>query len=234
MGKAIAIKEDTLPFLSTDPLTYLVRLMVVFAILPVHECAHAWTSYKLGDPTAKNLGRMTINPLKHIDVIGALCLVFAGFGWAKPVPVDARYYRNRKYGMALSALAGPAANFLMSLVFLAVGKVFYGIFAAGGYLSTTLYYVYYIFALIAQISLSLAVFNFLPVPPLDGSRILLLFLPERTYFNLMRYERYISYALFALLFFGLLDRPLSFLTNLCWNAVNWMTAWIPALFGLGA
>ena len=221
-------------FLSTDPLVYLVRLMVIFAILPIHECAHAWVSYKLGDPTAKNLGRLTINPLKHIDVIGALCLLFAGFGWAKPVQIDARYYRNRKYGMALSALAGPVANLLMGVVVLAVGKVFYGFYAAGGYVSTPMYYLYYIFALMAQISVSLAVFNLLPVPPLDGSRILLLFLPEKAYFGLMRYERYISYALFALLFFGLLDAPLSFLTNLCWRAVDWSTAWIPALFRLGA
>lgn len=219
---------------SSDPLVYLVRLMVVFAILPIHECAHAWTSYKLGDPTAKNLGRLTINPLKHIDIVGALCLVFAGFGWAKPVPIDARYYRNRKYGMALSSLAGPVANLLMGVVFLGVGKAFYGFYFAGGLLNRSLYYLYYIFALIAQISVSLAVFNLLPVPPLDGSRILLLFLPERTYFNLMRYERYISYALFAALFFGLLDTPLGFLTNLCWKAVDWSTAWIPVLFGLGA
>ena len=220
-------------FLSADPLVYLVRLMVIFAILPIHECAHAWTSYKLGDPTAKNLGRMTINPLKHIDPVGAACLLLAGFGWAKPVPVDARYYRNRKYGMAISALAGPAANLLMGVVVLGVGKVFYGFMLLGG-ASNALYYLYYIFALMAQISVSLAVFNLLPVPPLDGSRILLLFLPERAYFGLMRYERYISLALFALLFFGLLDTPLSFLTNLCWKAVDWSTAWIPALFRIGA
>lgn len=219
-------------FISTDIMTYVVRLIVIFAILPVHECAHAWASDKLGDPTARRLGRLTVNPLVHIDIVGALCLLLAGFGWAKPVPIDPRYFRNRKYGMALSALAGPVSNLLMGVIVLALGKIAASVYALGGGSSAVLLKLYQILAMMAQISVSLAVFNLLPVPPLDGSRILLLILPERAYFGLMRYERYLSYALFALLFFGLLDRPLSFLIGGCWNAVSWATDWVYQLFGV--
>lgn len=114
-----------MPFLSSDPLTYVVRLIVVFSILPIHECAHAWMASKLGDPTARQMGRMTINPLVHLDLIGTLCLVVAGIGWAKPVPVNPNYFKNRKTGMALTALPARCPIFLWGLWYV-LGNLVYG------------------------------------------------------------------------------------------------------------
>ena len=219
-------------FFSSDPMTYIVRLIVIFAILPIHECAHAYVSYKLGDPTAKRLGRLTINPLVHIDIIGAISLLIAGIGWAKPVPINPSYYRDKKWGMALSALAGPLANLLMAIVLLAIAKVFLCFYYIGGLASGILSTMYTIFQLMASISLSLAVFNLLPIPPLDGSRILLVVLPTKLYFQIMKYEQYIMIALFALLFVGVLDGPLGFLTNAVYSFADWATSFVPLLFGL--
>ena len=103
--------------------TYLVRAMVLLTAIPIHECAHAWASNKLGDPTAKNLGRLTLNPLPHLDLIGSVLMLFTGFGWAKPVPVTTRNFKNVKKGMILTALAGPAANILLALLSLILYKL---------------------------------------------------------------------------------------------------------------
>lgn len=216
---------------NTILLTAVSRLIVIFAILPIHECAHAWAADKLGDPTAKRLGRLTVNPLVHIDWIGAACLLVAGMGWAKPVPINPMYFRNRKYGMALSALAGPVANLVMGAVVTVLYKLLAYSAIAFGWSGTPVTVLLTVLLFIAQISVLLAVFNLLPIPPLDGSRILLLVLPERAYFGLMRYERYIQIGLFALLFLGVLDVPLGFLQSGCLAAIDWLTDWVPMLFG---
>lgn len=149
-----------MPFFSAQPMTYVVRLIVILSILPVHEFAHAWMSNKLGDPTARQLGRMTINPLVHLDLIGSLCLLLAGFGWAKPVPVNPNYFKNRKTGMALTALAGPLSNLVMGFVVLVLANLVYLLAALAPSLpQQPLYVLYSVFSLMAQISVSLAVFN---------------------------------------------------------------------------
>ncbi len=223
---------------------YLISLLLsipgVLLALSVHECAHGWVSYKLGDPTAKNLGRLTLNPVKHINPLGLVCMILFRFGWANPVPVNARYYKKPRRDMALVAAAGPVSNLIMG--FLGMFSVFlsYFIYSAvasdpiafyklwNGALSSTppvmevfsaklMYLLFVLFIQFAVLNVSLAVFNLLPIPPLDGSRIAYIFLPPKFYFGIMRYERIIMIVMFVLLwagaFSGVLSAASSWLLN---------------------
>ena len=163
-------------------MTYFVRLIVVFAALPVHEYAHAFVADKLGDHTARYQGRLNINPFTHLDLIGSVALVLTGFGWAKPVPINPNNFRNRKVGMAISAAAGPISNLLMAFISVILFKVFYLIPGDNVVISA----LYSVFSIMAQVNVSLAIFNLIPIPPLDGSRISTLFLSERVYFKIMQ------------------------------------------------
>lgn len=191
-------------------------LMAVFSAvaallcLTVHELSHGAVAYALGDPTAKEEGRLTLNPIKHIDPLGLLLMITAHVGWAKPVPVDMRCFKHPKRGMALTALAGPASNFILAWVFLLLYNLLAHLFAGAAWDSWVAYAAIFL-ANAAVLSVGLGVFNLFPVPPLDGSRILFAFLPDKLYYGVMRYERYIMLAVLALVWFGVLDRPLSIL-----------------------
>ena len=189
----------------------LYELLVIPAALialVLHEVSHGYAAYKLGDPTARIMGRLSLNPLKHLDPIGAICMVLFRFGWAKPVPIDTRFFKNPKRDMALTALAGPVANLLIaffSLPFyiLAVNAYNTALFSgAAPIVMTLLNIAVYFFSALHGVNLGLALFNLLPIPPLDGSRVLFTFLPTQYYFRIMRYERYISLALMLLLLCG--------------------------------
>ncbi|MBR3560401.1 MAG: site-2 protease family protein [Oscillospiraceae bacterium] len=181
------------------------RLVAVLLCLTVHETCHGLAAYALGDPTAKSMHRLSLNPLHHIDWLGLAAMMTLGFGWAKPVPVDMRYFKHPKQGMALTALAGPASNLLFAcLTLLGARAVLYGAAdtAAWGWF-------YWFLLLLAQMNVGLGVFNLIPISPLDGSKVLFAMLPDAAYAKLMRYERYGVILLYALIFFGALDGFLS-------------------------
>lgn len=181
-----------------------VKVFIVFCILPIHEFAHAFIAYKLGDHTARLSGRLTLNPLAHIDPIGGLMILLVGFGYAKAVPVNMRNFKNPKGGMALVAVAGPLSNLLMATVF-----TFFSVlvvrFAYSSLDSGIANALFTFTSYAAIINVNLAVFNLLPIPPLDGSRIMNAILPDRIYFKIMQYERYIMIGLFLLMILPMTD-----------------------------
>lgn len=218
-------------------ITYIVSvLMVIFLVNPLHECAHGFVAYKLGDRTAKHQGRLTLNPIAHIDYMGALLMLLVGFGWAKPVPVNARNFKNPKVGMAITALAGPVSNLLAAIIFgLCYNTVItilikndQAIFLGSTIMiSKSVSFVKYIlmfFEFLIIINISLAVFNLIPVPPLDGSKILMAFLPDKTIFKLYQYQMYFSIGLFVLIMMGGVSKLLLPVQMLFYNVINWLTA----------
>ena len=183
----------------------LARVLAVLLCLTVHETAHGFAAFAMGDPTAKKLQRLSLNPLHHIDWLGLMCMLIAGFGWAKPVPVDMRYFKHPKRGMALSALAGPMSNFLFALLCLIPVRFMEGMAA-----SAVTLWVFDFLLTLTVMNLGLGLFNLLPIPPLDGSKVLFALLPDRAYYQLMRYERYGMILLLLLVYF---DFGSEFLSN---------------------
>lgn len=210
-----------------DILFYILELLLiaptVLIALSFHECAHAFVAYKLGDPTAKYAGRLTLNPMRHFDPWGALCMLLCGFGWARAVPINMMNFKKPKIGMAISALAGPLTNLLLGFLgcFLyAISARFIPLYSLNG----ALYWIAYIWMIFitnfAYLNIFLAIFNLIPAPPFDGSRILGAFLPDRTYLRLLSYERYIGLAFFAIYFIDArLDGPISFALDWVVNSI---------------
>lgn len=165
----------------------LLRLAAVFLCLTIHETCHGLAAYALGDPTAKRAHRLSLNPLRHIDWIGFVMMIVAGFGWAKPVPVNPNYFKKPKQGMAITALAGPVSNFVLALLLLLAARLVYLRALATGTLPETLFT---FLVNTASLSVGLGLFNLVPVPPLDGSKVVAVLLPDRAYNWLMRYEQF--------------------------------------------
>ena len=190
----------------TDALLSIIPALICIIL---HEMSHAYVAYRLGDNSAKELGRLTLNPIKHLDVFGLLAMMFIGFGWAKPVPIDYRNFKNPKRGMALTALAGPVTNLLIAVVVLFFYGLLYIPLSAGSVGLIALEMIYRL----ALFSTSLAVFNILPIPPMDGSKFFFAIASDELYFKIMRYERFGFILILILAFSGKLWGPLSTAIN---------------------
>lgn len=182
----------------------------VILSMSIHEVAHGLVSYWMGDPTAKLEGRLSLNPFKHIDWAGLVCLLFFGFGWAKPVPIDSRYYKDAKTGIIWTSFAGPVANFLLSFICV---FLFYALYkfapqfiftAAGNFISSVLSYT-------GLISTGFGIFNLIPIPPLDGSKVVFSFLPDDKYYKFIEGAPWTNFLFIALIFTGVLNSPLGML-----------------------
>ena len=205
----------------------LLSIPVILFSLSFHEAAHGYIASKMGDPTARNMGRLTLNPLKHLDPIGAICMLIFGYGWAKPVPISTRNFDNPRKGMALTAIAGPISNLILgvisSILYVIAGIVY---FKAAGNVSENvllvLDIVWVLFYISAFLNFALMAFNLIPVPPFDGSRFFYYFLPQKWYFGVMKYERTIMIV--VLVGFLALSRmglsPISYVANFLFNAIT--------------
>ena len=190
-------------------LTLLISAAAALLCITLHELSHGFVAWRLGDPTAKNAGRLTLNPIKHLDLFGLLMMLIAKVGWAKPVPVDIRYFKHPKQGMALTALAGPAANFLTALAATAIASLIYHIAP----LHPVWVAVLCLLSNLALLGVGMGLFNLIPISPLDGSKILFALLPDRIYYQILRYERFVGVALIILVLLGAFSRPLGFLMS---------------------
>lgn len=198
-----------------DNIIYVVlRILVVLLAISVHEMAHGFMAYKLGDNTAKYDGRLSLNPIRHLDPFGALCMLLFGFGWAKPVMVNPNYFKDHKRGMALTALAGPVSNFIMAFIGM-LGLLYLCPLVSNSYLTT-------FFFLVFVLNVGLGVFNLIPIPPLDGSKIFLSLLPRRIYYEIMRYERFGFIVLIAALYLNVLDPVLDTLVNIMFRLLSFL------------
>ena len=206
-----------LPFIGNIDIRMLIlRAVAVLFAISVHEAAHGFVAYLLGDRTAKNMGRISINPMRHIDPVGALCLLFFGFGWAKPVMVNSYRFKNAKKGMSLVALGGPLANFLLALIAGVVIKILY-------ITNCNVSILWQFMLILISINVGLGVFNLIPIPPLDGSKIFLSLLPARLYYDIMKYEHFGWILLVVALSLGVLDPILGTLNNLILRVIFFLT-----------
>ena len=187
-------------------LEVLLRVIAVLLCLTVHETCHGVAAYRLGDPTARSMHRLSLNPLRHIDWMGLAMMFFVGFGWAKAVPVDPRHFKDPKKGMAVTALAGPISNLLLAVLAIGISKVIclYAPYSAG--LDVVFTFLLYT---LAPLSVGLGIFNLLPIPPLDGFKVLGALLPDDAYFHVMRYERYGILLLLLLSYAGVTGNLIS-------------------------
>lgn len=205
-------------------LQYGVKLIIIFMAVPIHEFAHAWAADKLGDPTPGYQHRLTLNPLAHIDIFGAICLFVTGFGWGKPVQVNPLNFKHYRKGNALCAAAGPISNVIMGLLGMILFKLAYGLYLVNP--SESLMWIYVILQYFTLINLGLAAFNLIPIPPLDGSKILSYFTSPKVDRFIAEHQMYITIGFFALIITGIIDKPLGWIQGLMFTLIDKLTFWV--------
>ncbi|MBQ8920639.1 MAG: site-2 protease family protein [Oscillospiraceae bacterium] len=227
----------------------LAELVIIFLILPLHEMAHAWTAYKLGDDTASIQGRMTLNPIAHLDPIGALLMLTTGFGWAKPVPINPRRFNRKhsmRFGIAITALAGPVSNLIAALIGMVIYRFylisdFYTSLTGGyyirwgyvlsGHANDTQMLIKMFLEFFISVNIGLAVFNLIPIPPLDGSKVIGYFTPEKFDRWIYQNNQIVRIVFLIVLFSGLLSEPMGWLSDQIRDMFLAITDWIPKVFG---
>ena len=201
-------------------LSILINVPITLIALTGHEFAHGWVSTKLGDPTPKMQGRLTFNPLAHLDIVGTLLMIFTGFGWAKPVSVNPRYYKDTKKGMALTAAAGPLANLIMAFIVLLIYAILFAVnrkFGLG--IDGAVEAVGFIARIFAVRNLCFMVFNIIPIPPLDGAKVLGMLLPDGAYYKMLQYERYSMILIMVLSLTGVFSSIIGTGVNIVMNGI---------------
>lgn len=233
-GSVLAFLQNFLNNLDVTAIRSLVISVIASLVcIILHECAHGFAADCMGDHTARAYGRLSWNPLRHIDAFGLLMMVTVGVGWAKPVPVDARNFKHPKRGMAITALAGPVSNLLLAALALFLAGLLYRVPVSGlGNAGWQAYlFIWTLLVRIAVLSVGLGLFNLIPIPPLDGSKVLLSFLPDKAYFQVLRYERYVMIVLMVLIWFGVFDTPLNACIRGALRVLCTLTGFPPAVLG---
>ncbi len=200
---------------------FIANVLAIVISLPFHECAHAYMATLLGDTTAKKQGRLSLNPLSHLDIFGFLCLTFIGFGWAKPVPINSRNFAKPKRDMTLVALAGPLSNLLLAFI----GLCFCRFLLFLKFLNFKLHFLIwaiFIFHHFSMVNLNLAVFNLIPIPPLDGSRLIFNFISDRYYRLVLFLETYGGYFVMMLVLTDRFNAIISFFSENLFCVFNFL------------
>ena len=222
---------------SIDVLQIITKILIIFLVLPIHECAHAWAAHKMGDETAAYSGRLTLNPLAHIDILGALCLLITGFGWAKPVPINPLKFKKQRFGIAITAAAGPLSNLAVSFIAMIIYRIVLSLPGGSGYFLSSAgditggFVILYILQFFILVNIGLAIFNLIPIPPLDGSKIISYFTSAKLDRWIYEHQLIVNAVFFAVIITGNLSKPLNIIGGYVYDLFWFITNFIPKLMG---
>ena len=222
---------------SIDVLQIITKILIIFLVLPIHECAHAWAAHKMGDETAAYSGRLTLNPLAHIDILGALCLLITGFGWAKPVPINPLKFQKQRFGIAITAAAGPLSNLAVSFIAMIIYRIVLSLPGGSGYFLSSAgditggFVILYILQFFILVNIGLAIFNLIPITPLDGSKIICYFTSAKLDRWIYEHQLIVNAVFFAVIITGILSKPLNIIGGYVYDLFWFITNFIPKLMG---